>query len=86
MQVINTGSNYVLGYIRAHNSHRALILANFSEREQTIPANLLRLYGLSHSFKDLIMDEDIPFEDLKLEPYQFIVSLITTKQAGQGDL
>ncbi|GAH43146.1 unnamed protein product, partial [marine sediment metagenome] len=39
-----------------------------------------------HSFKDLIMDEDIPIEDLKLEPYQFIISLITTKQTGQGDL
>jgi len=86
MQVVNTGSIHVLGYMRAYNSHRALILANFSEREQTIPANLLRSYGLSHSFKDLIMDEDIPIEDLKLEPYQFIISLITTKQTGQGDL
>jgi amylosucrase len=86
MQVINTESNHVLGYMRVHNSHKALILANFSEREQTIPANLLRLYGLNHSFKDLIMDEDIPIEDLKLEPYQFIITLIITKLTGKADL
>ncbi len=75
MQVINTGSDFVLGYMRAHNSHRALIFANFSEHEQNIPANLLRLYGLSYEFEDLFTGKKIPFADLNLEPYQFFCTI-----------
>jgi amylosucrase len=70
-QLINTGNSFVLGYLKAHNSHRTLVFANFSEFEQTIPANLLRLYGLGYSFKDPLTDKEIPFADLTLTPYQF---------------
>jgi len=70
MQVIDTGSDFILGYLRAHNSHRALIFANFSEQEQIISASLLRLYGLSYTFVDLLQEIEIPFADLKLAPYQ----------------
>jgi glycosidase len=72
MHLIDTGSSTVLGYLRTYDSHRALVFANFSESPQTIPANLLRLYGLSYSFKDLLNQANIPFQDLTLEPYQFI--------------
>lgn len=72
MQVIHTGSTTVLGYLRVHNAYRALVFANFSESPQTIPANLLRLYGLSYAFTNLLSGEEVPFEDLTLEPYQFI--------------
>ncbi len=72
MQVIATGNESVLGYMRAHNSSRALVFANFSESEQTIPANLLRLYGLGYEFTNLLDGKIIPFADLKLAPYQFL--------------
>ncbi|MCJ7700830.1 MAG: hypothetical protein MUO62_04545, partial [Anaerolineales bacterium] len=72
MQAISTGSEHILGYMRVQNSQRALVFANFSEREQLIPANLLRLYGLSYSVADLLTRQEIPFSDLKLAPYQFI--------------
>ena len=72
MRLIDTNSTTVLGYLRTHHSHRALVFANFSETPQTIPANLLRLYGLSYSFTNLLNQERIPFQDLPLDPYQFI--------------
>jgi glycosidase len=76
MQVINTGSDYVLGYMRVHNSDRIMIFANFSEQNQTIPANTLRLYGLSYAFKDLVTGEEMPFEELKLGAYQFACLIV----------
>jgi amylosucrase len=72
MHIIDTNSATVLGYLRTHRSQRALVFANFSETPQTIPANLLRLYGLSYSFTNLLNQECIPFQDLTLDPYQFI--------------
>ena len=71
MQVLNTGSPNVLGYVRGSNNQRALILANFSEREQTIPANLLRLYGLGYTFRDLLSGETFLAQDLILSPLDF---------------
>jgi glycosidase len=71
LQVINTGSNHVLGYMRVHNSSRVMIFANFSEQEQIISANTLRLYGLSYGFKDLVTRDEMPLRDLILSPYQF---------------
>jgi glycosidase len=71
MQVINTGSNHVLGYIRVHNSNRVMIFANFSEQKQTVPANTLRLYGLSYGFKDFVTKDEMPNSDLVLSPFQF---------------
>lgn len=72
MHLIDTNSTTVLGYLRSHRSQRALVFANFSESPQTIPANLLRLYGLSYSFTNLLNQESIPFQDLTLDPYQFL--------------
>ena len=72
MQILQTGHESVFGYLRASGSERVLIFANFSEGQQTIPANLLRLYGLSYSFEDLLSEESIPFTDLTLAPYQFV--------------
>jgi glycosidase len=72
MQIIPTGHESVFGYLRSAGSARVLIFANFSEGQPTIPANVLRLYGLSYSFEDLLTEETIPFADLTLTPYQFI--------------
>ena len=72
MQVINTGSSKVLGYLRNNDSHRVLVFANFSEVGQTIPADVLRLYGLRYSFQDLLGRREIELTDLELDPYEFI--------------
>ena len=72
MQIINSGNQSVLGYLRSNGSQHALIFANFSEKEHKISADLLQHYGLSHSFEDLMKNTALPLDDLTLEPYQFI--------------
>jgi glycosidase len=72
MQIIDSGNQSVLGYLRTHGSERILIFANFSEGNHIIPANLLRLYGLGYTYTDLLQNQTIPFADLTLEPYQFV--------------
>ena len=71
-EVIDCGNPHVFGFLRSHNSTRALVLANFSETTQLIPANLLRLYGLSYGFMDLINDQPVGAKDLSLEPFQLV--------------
>ena len=44
------------------------MFANFSERPQGLPAHLLRLYGLSYAFTDLISGRALPSGELTLEP------------------
>jgi glycosidase len=73
MQVINTGNPHVLGYLRTSAGQRVIILANFSELDQSLPANLLRLYGLGYSFTDLISGEALSPQDIILVPYDFRV-------------
>jgi amylosucrase len=72
IQVVETNSPNVLGYVRFHEGERLLIFANFSELEQTLAVNVLRLYGLSYQFTDLMSGQGIPFEDLRLEPYGLV--------------
>jgi glycosidase len=72
LQAMETGNPHVLGYIRTHNAQRALVLANFSENAQTLPANLLRLYGLNYRFRDLVSGAELPAGDVILEGCQFL--------------
>jgi len=72
MQVIRTDSPHVLGYVRSHAGQRILVFANFSEDLQTLPANLLRLYGLGYEYTDLLTQQPFPLQDFQLEPFQFL--------------
>jgi amylosucrase len=71
MQVINTGNPHVLGYLRSHANERVILLANFSEAEQTLPANLLRLYGLSYKYHDMITKQEITDGEIRLAGCDF---------------
>jgi amylosucrase len=73
MQVIDTGSPHVLSYMRTFENQSALVFANFSEEEQVLPANLLRLYGMSYEFRDLMLESEIPPGDVSLGSYEFLV-------------
>jgi amylosucrase len=85
MNVINLGNDHVFAYVRiapgAHGqvngeaaSQRVLVIANFTEHTQPVPANELRLYGLDYHFQELIGDREISLgnEPLVLEPYQVL--------------
>jgi len=69
-QVIDTGSPQVLGYLRSQDSQRVIVLANFSEQSQSLPANLLRLYGLSYQYQDILIGTNLPAGPILLEPLQ----------------
>ncbi len=73
MEVIDTGSDHVFGYVRGHGGDRVLVLANFTERGQTIAANHLRIHGLNNTFTDLVTGETIILDqNLALDPYRFV--------------
>jgi len=46
--------------------------ANFNEEPQSLPANLLRLYGLGSQYEDLLTHQAFPAQDIQLEPFQFL--------------
>lgn len=73
MEVIPTGNDHVFGYVRCNSDERLLVLANFTEQEQSIAANEVRLYGLGYRFTDLVSGRNIALaEDIRLEPCQFV--------------
>jgi amylosucrase len=75
MEVIETENEHVFGYVRQHGEELVLVLANFSEREQRVSSNLLRLYGLSYSFKELVSGETLSYDggqDVAIGPYALL--------------
>ena len=74
MDVINVGSDHVFAFVRTHEQQRIVVLANFTEYEQQIAANEIRLYGLGYGFTDLITNQPLHLADspIRLEPYQVL--------------
>ena len=72
MHVIRTDSPQILGFVRSHGTDRILVFANFSEGTQSIPVNLLRLYGLGYHSTDLLTQQPVHQHDIQLEPFQLL--------------
>ncbi len=73
LEVFDTGSPQLLGYTRRSAGQRIMVVANFSERHQSISANRLRLHGLGYQFCDLNTGVRLNAgETLSLAPYQFV--------------
>lgn len=73
-EVIDTSNRHILGYLRSHKEQTVLVLANFSEEVQTIPANLLRQRGLRKVVSDIVTGTTVVATDaVELQPYQFSV-------------
>ncbi|HEX9029963.1 MAG TPA: alpha-amylase family glycosyl hydrolase [Anaerolineales bacterium] len=72
MEVLESGSPYILAFSRVQGSQRVVVIANFSDQRQTLPANSLRLYGLGYEYQELLSGEKVHFKDLELEPFDFI--------------
>ena len=71
-EIIDCNNPHVFGFLRTYHNERLLVLANFFDLPQTIPANLLRLYGLGYNFKDLVSGSEVGEKDLELMPYQLV--------------
>lgn len=72
LQVIDAGNACILAYVRSADGLRVLNFCNFSETEQYIPANVLRLYGLGYTFENLLTGEQTALEDLSLGPFEYV--------------
>jgi amylosucrase len=70
MEVVDVANPHVFCFVRHHDAGRVLVLANFSEAEQSIPANEARLYGLGYTFRDLLSGDTLNLhDDIHLPPY-----------------
>ncbi|NJN15198.1 MAG: amylosucrase [Oscillochloris sp.] len=73
LEVIASGNPHVLGFVRTAAGKRILVIANFSEREQQVSANRMRLFGLSYCFRDLNGGSEVAANTyFTLAPYQFL--------------
>ena len=68
---VDTGNPQVLGFAHYHATGPLLVLANFSEFPQAVPAEILHAQGFSWSAKDLITGTHLLLrEGVPLSPYQ----------------
>lgn len=73
MELIATGNSHLLSFVRYHDSHRLIVVANFTEDHQSISGNHLRTAGLGRFFEDAISGVTYATsEPVRLEPYQIL--------------
>jgi len=70
IQVLELNNDHVLGFIHFHNDQNVTVLANFSEKEQFLAANLLEQCGLDNHYIDLITSSPVNLDDFHLHAYQ----------------
>ncbi len=68
---VDTGNNAVFGY---HKENKMMVLANFSEHEQWVDANMFSWFGLPGEMHDLITGRPIRSYDnrILLGPYEYV--------------
>ncbi len=73
MELVNVNNTHVLSFVRHCDSHRLIVLANFSEQPQTVSGNLLRTAGIGRFFEDAISGQTIgTSHDIHLDGYQLM--------------
>ncbi len=73
-EFVDTGNDHLLTYFRHYENSSVFVLANFSDEEQNIAGNRLRLLGLSKTVTDVVAGKTITAtQTLTLEPYQFMM-------------
>jgi amylosucrase len=73
VEVVDPGNDRILAFVRRNAGRRLLLLANFSEQEQWVSANQIRLYGLGYHFADLLTRETYTLKsDLRVAPYRVV--------------
>jgi amylosucrase len=72
-EVISIGNDQVFAFIRRREGEHILVMSNFTEQEQAVAANQVRLYGLDYHFADLVSGQPLILgEDVRLAPYQSV--------------
>ncbi len=71
MELVATGNVHLLCFIRIHESHRLIVIANFSDQPQSVDGNRLRTVGLGRFFQDALTDREFGTSaDIVLEAYE----------------
>ena len=73
LEIILTGNAHVLAYTRQSGQQRAVIFANFSESQQSIPGRVLEQYHCRAKTRLYGLSEWPPGRDLILAPMDFLV-------------
>ena len=70
MRLLPCDNAHTLSYLRWHDGHQLIVLANFSEQTQVVSLRALRTEGISHFLKDAFTGETFSSnETITLEPY-----------------
>jgi len=70
MELIPLNNPHVLGYVRAFEGNRIVVLANFSDQPQAIDGNHLRTAGMGRFFVDVISNATLTTSgEITLEAY-----------------
>ncbi len=73
MELFPSETPHVLSFVRQHEGHRMIVLANFSEHVQDIDNNRLRTAGLGRFFEDIVSQRSITTnEPVKLDAYEYL--------------
>ena len=74
METVDTGNGGVFSFVRRHAGGLVLVLANFTERDQAVPANVLRISGQGYRFTELISGGEYSLDQqhLQLPPYALL--------------
>lgn len=71
MELVSTGNPHLLSFVRVKDSHRLIVLANFSESPQAFEGNRLRTAGLGRFFEDVLTGRQLASSDpIKLDGYE----------------
>jgi len=73
VEVISTGNPHLLGYIRAFENQRILVINNFSDKPQKMDTGRLEIYGARGGVVNLLSDAVVSLEgDLMVEDYRAV--------------
>jgi len=73
LEVVSSGNPHLFAYIRQNQGQRILIVNNFSERPQSMSADLLESLGFGEGGLDLVADQQVDSgRGLDLEAYRFV--------------
>ncbi|MGD8941578.1 MAG: amylosucrase [Gammaproteobacteria bacterium] len=73
-EFVQTGNKHVFGFFRSNEHNTAFVLANFSEKDQSLEARRLRQMGMRKTMVDMHAGRVITAtQELVMEPYQLLV-------------
>lgn len=59
MKLVDCNNPHLLGYLRHFEGDRIIVVANFSDNDQSLDGNLLRTVGFGRFFEDVISNEEV---------------------------